>query len=79
MPFGKYKGETLEGVIGKDPQYVYWCCSNIEGFHIHPDVRNVLVDSLEAHACSDLYSNSPDEDWYEGEWQDNFYDDIDPW
>lgn len=59
MPFGKYKDETLADVIGKDPRYVLWCLDNIEGFHIHPDVREVLMDSYEAHAFSGYYPTAP--------------------
>jgi uncharacterized protein (DUF3820 family) len=32
MPFGKYRGETLESIIRADPEYVRWMLSNSTSF-----------------------------------------------
>jgi hypothetical protein len=28
MPFGKYKGESIENIIASDPAYHLWACNN---------------------------------------------------
>ena len=32
MPFGKYKGESIENIIASDPAYHLWACNN----NVHP-------------------------------------------
>jgi len=76
MTFGKYKGEVLIDVINKDPQYIIWCAGNIEGFYLHPECKEDLERSFEAHAFSDLYPDGPDDDYFDGEWGDHLYADM---
>ena len=40
--FGKHKGETIEGVIQSEPQYVRWCIGNVGGFSISTPLTNLL-------------------------------------
>lgn len=46
MGFGKYKDETVEEVLEKDPTYLRWCLENIPRF----TVDNALLDAIES-AC----------------------------
>ena len=34
MPFGKYKGETVEMVIETDPDYLDWFAINVDGYKL---------------------------------------------
>ena len=34
IPFGKYKGLTLESVYKQDPQYVQWMINNVSNYKI---------------------------------------------
>lgn len=34
MPFGKYKGQSLDSIIDIDPQYIIWCSENLDRINI---------------------------------------------
>jgi len=44
--FGKYKGQTVEDVIDKDPQYIEWALEE-EILKLKPRVISYLQDKLE--------------------------------
>lgn len=53
--FGKYKGETIEHVLDKDPSYIRWAYENC-GFHGGVDRNSYLA------ACYELDElGEPDE------------------
>ena len=39
---GKYKNEKIEDVYKKDPAYITWCLSHINGFYLPTDLVKVL-------------------------------------
>lgn len=46
LPFGKYKGKTLEEVIIEDHKYVIWFSENIDSIRIKPSI----IHSLKLHS-----------------------------
>lgn len=38
LPFGQYKGNTIDDVLSDDPGYLDWCLQNVEGFDLHAEV-----------------------------------------
>ena len=32
LTFGKYKGRSYEEIVFKDPNWLRWCCENVDGF-----------------------------------------------
>ena len=40
--FGKYKGQTLESVINKNPAYVKWCVKHLENFKLDAKAEKYL-------------------------------------
>jgi len=61
IPFGKYKGYTIEDIIKSDPQYLYWVTENINWFALTTKSQEMLPDKKEIElyqkakrACSDM-------------------------
>ena len=40
LTFGKYKEETVEEVLKKDPSYLVWAADNIEWFELDKKIYN---------------------------------------
>ena len=47
LPFGKYKGKTVEQVLEIDPTYIRWCLENIEAFEMSNWGREFALSSAE--------------------------------
>jgi hypothetical protein len=51
LDFGKHAGETVDGLIDSDPQYLEWCCDEITGFSerlddgIEDDIRDAAEEA----------------------------------
>jgi exodeoxyribonuclease X len=45
MPFGCYKGLTLESIAAEDPGYLEWLLGNVT--RLRPGLRNAIVAALE--------------------------------
>jgi len=41
LPVGKYRGQTLETIMGVDPHYVRWLAENTE-YELHSDLLDEL-------------------------------------
>lgn len=48
LPFGKYKGQTLQSVIEQAPDYAAWCRSNVAGFKLGEDAEALLSSRMSA-------------------------------
>lgn len=46
LAFGKYRGSTIGWVLENDPAYLLWCMDNVNGFDLHVDTYDRLVDYL---------------------------------
>lgn len=42
LQFGKYKGEQVQDIIEKDPDYIRWCLDNIDWFGLTKEAKAVL-------------------------------------
>lgn len=51
--FGKYKGDTIEKVLEKDPKYLLWAVEHIEWFELNDDVLEAIDDAQ--HLPEDTY------------------------
>ena len=44
--FGKYKDQSYESIVRKDPNWLRWCCENVDGFRASmqalaiPEIKN---------------------------------------
>lgn len=47
--FGKYKGDAIWKIIDRDPGYVTWCLTNIDGFTLDETAHNYLIEKEQAH------------------------------
>lgn len=51
--FGRYKGSFIGTVLSRDPEYLEWCCENIDGFAerleegLEEEIRDSAWDQLE--------------------------------
>ena len=45
LRFGKYKGQTILGVIQDDPRYIKWCLDNIETFKLNDQETELFLIS----------------------------------
>jgi len=55
MPFGQYKGQTIEDVINDDYQYVDWCLKNIKEFALDIDAQDALELMVQTGGTGDYY------------------------
>ena len=53
MSFGKYRGQVLEDIIKKDPNYVIWAIENTSFFDIDEKAEAVLQDFVEGNNPDD--------------------------
>ena len=42
LDFGKWEGATIQTVIEKDPDYLDWCCDNVDGFELDDEAAYEL-------------------------------------
>ena len=47
IKFGKYKGEAISTIMVNEPSYLDWCCKNIEGFKLNPEMECQLKEKME--------------------------------
>lgn len=53
IKFGMYKGYTLQEVIKYDPKYVQWCISDVSGFTVDQDIKDLVnVESAKKDAIT---------------------------
>lgn len=60
LDFGKYKGSIIERILELDPQYLWWCIENVEGF------SERLEDGLEGRIAEAAQDDDPylyDREW----------------
>jgi hypothetical protein len=41
--FGKYKGQTILGVIQNDPKYIQWCLDKVEFFKLNSEETELFL------------------------------------
>ena len=46
LKFGKYKGEYVQDVIEKDPDYLLWCLDNIDWFKLTKETEAQLDERI---------------------------------
>ena len=44
MPFGKYKGVSIEVMIETDPKYVQWLLDNVDNFYLSDGSKKRLQE-----------------------------------
>lgn len=40
--FGKYKGDTLNGILNTDPEYLKWCVDNVDWFCVEEEILDEI-------------------------------------
>jgi len=77
MPYGKYKGITLEEIGETDADYLDWL-NSCEGVNLHSEVREILFRPLNTVSSFKSYTSSRDkQDSADGYFDDTF-DDLEP-
>lgn len=74
LTFGKYKGETIESVSTRDPQYLIWANDNVNAFNLDFQVLQVveeLVKGQQTERGMQLHDSAYDDD---DEFDDEFDD-----
>lgn len=61
LPFGKYKGSTIEMVIYDDPKYLTWCIENIRDFVLNDEAY--VLYSQELASLEDSKRRQPSDNW----------------
>ncbi len=56
--FGKHKDHNIQHVIQDDPQYLYWCMDNVEGFELHNEAMQLLPPQEEDERYLDVDGSS---------------------
>lgn len=74
LPFGKYKGKSVEEVIQENAKYLIWCAENISWFALTTEVQDELSKELAKRAVRvfDVYGDL-DEDLYGSSYDDEDY------
>ena len=71
LPFGKYKGKTIDEVLEIAPSYINWACSTIPAFDVNVQARDMLKLAMQISASSKHVPTSKSRGYYESD--DEFY------
>ena len=75
--FGKYKGQTIDDVCEKDPQYLLWCHDNLNNFTLSREDISLIEELAEeqySYNSYNKYSNNYDNNYYHKEYDESDYE-----
>ena len=70
--FGKYRDETIQHVLGLNPQYLIWAQENVENFDLDQEILDKATRRAESEREARRIGNS-----YNRSWGSDRYDDLD--
>ena len=47
MPFGKYKGQSLDEICAEDPGYLHWAAKNLDDGYVTEKIKEYLEENDE--------------------------------
>ncbi len=55
LPFGQYKGLTVNEIIELDPKYLLWCMKNVKDFDLDPITYQRTEEAVMRDAADDSF------------------------